>query len=96
MYAVTVSFTIVPQMIDSFLPLMRQNATSSLRAEQGCHRFDVCTDPALPDVVFLYEVYKDRSAFEAHMQTPHFNSFETAVADMVKEKTVRCYSTVFP
>ena len=33
---------------------------------------DVIQDANHMDRVWLYEVYKDKAAFDAHVQTPHF------------------------
>ena len=94
MYAVTVRFEIKPDTADAFLDLMRQNARASVRDEPGCHQFDVCTDAARPEEVFLYEVYDDRAAFEAHMTTAHFISFDSASAPLILSKEVRTFAEV--
>lgn len=94
MYAVVVSFQIIPARIDGFLPLMLENARLSLADEPGCERFDVCTDPARPYEVFLYELYQDRAAFDLHLQSDHFKSFDEKVAGMIEEKTVSTFAKV--
>lgn len=43
---------------------------------------------------FLYEVYTDAAAFDAHQKTDHFASFGERVADMVEEKTVQTWNRV--
>lgn len=91
MYAVTVNFTIKPGRMPEFLPLMTQNAQTSLSDEPGCHVFDICHEG---NQVFLYELYSDRAAFDAHLAAPHFKSFDAAVAEMVGDKSVTCYSGV--
>jgi quinol monooxygenase YgiN len=96
MYAVVVTFQIRDGSFDAFLPTMTKNAQTSLSAEPGCHRFDVCTDPERPNEVFLYELYTDRAAFEAHLQSPHFKAFDAQVADMITHKDVRLYAQVRP
>ncbi|WP_422375387.1 putative quinol monooxygenase [Roseibium sp.] len=94
MFAVTVLFQIKEGQMDAFMPLMIDNAKASLRLEPGCRQFDVCRDAARPHEVFLYEIYDDEAAFKAHLQTAHFLSFDAAVADMIREKTVRTYLQV--
>jgi quinol monooxygenase YgiN len=49
----------------------------------------VCVDSADKASVFLYEVYDDRAAFDAHLATAHFKRFDAAVAPMVASKAVR-------
>ena len=94
MYVVTVTFALNPGHAADFLPLMRRNAARSLADEPGCHQFDVCTDPEAPDTVFLYELYTDRAAFDAHLQADHFKSFDSTTRDMVSSKQVRTYQRV--
>ena len=87
-YVVTVHFEIEPDRLDAFMPLMRANAEASVRDEPGCRRFDVCVDPDDPTHVFLYEVYDDRAAFDAHLASVHFKEFDAAVAPMLAAKAV--------
>ena len=89
MFAVVVDFELAPGTMDRFLPLMIENAQSSLRDEPGCLRFDVWTDEATPDAVYLYEIYDSEAAFQAHMQTPHFKAFNLAADGMIAAKTVK-------
>ncbi len=88
MYCVTVLFEVLSQHRTAFRARVARQAEDSLREETGCHRFDVWTDPARPDRVYLYEVYQDRAAFETHLASPHFKAFDQEVACWVSDKTV--------
>lgn len=92
MYVVTVLFRVQPDRMEDFLPLMIENARQSLEHEQGCRQFDVCRDG---DEVFLYEVYQDAAAFDLHLQSPHFRTFNAATSSMVAQKDVRLFDEVF-
>lgn len=94
-YAVAVIFEVFPERMDDFLPLVRSNARTSLAEEPGCRRFDVCTDPGAPGVVFLYEHYADRAAFDVHLNSPHFCDFDELTAPMISAKEVRCFAQVW-
>ena len=94
MFAVSVTFQINPADWAAFMPAMRANAATSLADESGCHRFDVCTDPARPNEVFLYELYTDAAAFEAHLTSTHFKAFDALVAPMIASKSVATYTQV--
>jgi quinol monooxygenase YgiN len=96
MYVVTVDFAIHPQHFAAFLPLVRENARASLEGEPGCRQFDVCTDAARPYSVFLYELYDDRAAFDAHLASAHFRHFDAAVRGMVADKVVRGLQRIEP
>lgn len=91
MYVVTVTIHIKDGRIDDFMPLMTKNARASLADEDECHQFDVCRDG---HEVFLYEVYENRAAFELHLESEHFLTFDTAIAEMVEARAVRVYDEV--
>lgn len=94
MYAVCVTFVIKDGDMARFLPLMQENATRSLQDEVGCRQFDICSDPARPDEVFLYELYDDRAAFDAHLASAHFLAFDSAVGPMIADKIAKTYEQV--
>jgi autoinducer 2-degrading protein len=93
MFAVVVTLSLKPETMAKFMPLMLSNATASL-TEDGCKQFDVCTDPARPNEVFLYETYTTAEAFQFHLKTPHFLAFDAAATDMILGKDVRTYQSV--
>jgi quinol monooxygenase YgiN len=88
-FAITVAFTVRPERRDHFFKLVRTNAANSLEKEAGCLRFDVLAplQRGGPDV-FLYEIYTDRAAFDAHLASAHFQTFDAATRDMVIAKTI--------
>lgn len=91
MYVVTVEFEIKPEQLDEFRAQMIANAKASREREPGCLQFDVCADPAKPERIFLYEVYADRAAFDAHLAAEHFKTFDRTVAPWIAAKVVRIY-----
>ena len=91
MFAVTVHFEIHSGQIDAFLARMIDNARTSRETEPGCQQFDVCH---AGDQVFLYEIYDDRAAFEAHLETDHYKEFDQSVAPLVRRKEVQTYERV--
>ncbi len=92
MFAVCVTFKIRPGSFDVFRTLVEAQARTSLKEEDGCHRFDVCGGP--DSEIFLYELYTDAKAFDLHLASAHFLSFDAEVAPMVAEKTVRTFDWV--
>lgn len=91
MYVIAVEFTIHAQDLAAFMPRMLENARVSRVTEPGCRRFDVCRDAARPELVFLYELYDDRSAFDAHLGSAHFKAFDAVTRPMVANKAVHAY-----
>jgi (4S)-4-hydroxy-5-phosphonooxypentane-2,3-dione isomerase len=94
MYVVVVEFEIASGKLEAFMPLMLENARASVEHEPGCCQFDVCTEPERPNLVFLYEVYDSRAAFEEHCRTPHFLAFDGQIRPMVMAKRVRFLARV--
>ncbi len=94
MYAVCVTFQIEAGHFEAFMPLMQENAKTSLHIEEGCHQFDVLTDASRPNAVFLYELYTNRAAFDAHLASAHFQSFDAAVAPIIAEKEVQTWDGI--
>ena len=96
MLAIVVEFRIRPAFVEAFAIAIVANATASRDTEPGCRQFDVCRDPADPPLFFLYELYDDAAAFDAHMATAHFAAFDARTADWVEHKTVRRYERLAP
>ena len=92
MFVVSVQFDIHAEHLSAFLPLMQANALASVTNEPDCHQFDVCQDPDVPTHIALYELYTDRAAFDAHLASPHFQSFDAATSDMIAAKQIWLYT----
>lgn len=93
-FAVCVTFQIKSKSLEAFLPLMSENASTSLREEEGCLRFDVCTDDDRINEVFLYEIYASPDAFQVHLESKHFLKFDSKVKAMIADKQVKTFKTV--
>lgn len=87
-YVIIVEFEVHPDTLPRFLELITANAESSLRDEPGCERFDVLIPGGTTDSISLYEIYRDRAAFDDHCRSPHFLSFEAAARALVRSKKV--------
>jgi autoinducer 2-degrading protein len=75
-YVVTVDFATAAENFDRFKTIMAQNAKASVTDEPGCREFNVYEIAAAPDHLFLYEVYDDEAAFQAHLAAPHYKHFK--------------------
>jgi quinol monooxygenase YgiN len=87
-YVILVDFLLKPGSRDAFRRLIDENARTSVREEPGCRRFDVLEPFKEKDRILLYEIYDGRDAFELHLKSAHFASFNAASAPLVAEKTV--------
>jgi len=93
-FVIVVDFKIKPGEMKAFRRLIDDNARASVRDEKGCRRFDVLANRKDADRILLYEIYDDRAAFDAHLKTPHFASFNQASAPLVADKAVAEYDLV--
>jgi autoinducer 2-degrading protein len=97
MLALIVSLHVKPEQRGNFLAAAEDNATCSTRDEPGCMRFDVLQDHADENHFFFHEVYRDEASFLAHQQTPHFQRWRVAAADVRTGQSERTDCTVvFP
>jgi autoinducer 2-degrading protein len=60
---------------------MLDDARGSVNDEPGCYQFDVIEDSGDPNKIYLYEVYKDEAALNAHLQAPHYIRWRDTVKD---------------
>ena len=67
---------------EQFMQAIIEDAKGSVNDEPGCLRFDVIQDAGDENRIWLYEVYQDEAAFQAHTQAPHFIKFRDATADI--------------
>jgi quinol monooxygenase YgiN len=81
MYILTVTLKIKAEHREAFVEAMLGDATGSVRDEPGCLRFDVIQDEEDPNTLYLHEVYRDKTAFEAHLEAPHFLKWRETVKD---------------
>lgn len=88
MYCLILKTQLKPNSFEAFMAAMRINAAASVRDEPGCLAFDVLRDRSDPDLIYLYEVYTDEAAFEAHMLTAHFLASRPVVNPLIVSQEV--------
>lgn len=91
-YAITVSFELEDGAAEEFYRLVAENARQSVTLEPGCLRFDVLRPADRANEVFLYEIYTDQVAFEGHLASAHFRSFDERTRPLVRRKTVNAFA----
>ena len=78
MYVVIAPIEIKAGYKEQYVKELIDDARDSLKDEPGCLRFDIIQDAAEPNRIWLYEVFKDQAAFQAHTQTPQSMKFRDA------------------
>ena len=76
-----------PEVLDRFRKRLENHARTSVEREAGCHRSDVHQESRDPTLFFLYEVYTDEAALQAHRDSEHYKSFRADTAGWVMDRT---------
>jgi autoinducer 2-degrading protein len=97
MKALFVTIYMRPEHRERLLQELRSDALGSERDEPGCLMFNIGQDDADPNVLHLFEVYRDDAAVDAHVKTPHFRRFAEATQDwQVKPFEVVSTTVLYP
>jgi (4S)-4-hydroxy-5-phosphonooxypentane-2,3-dione isomerase len=92
-YINAVDIDVVPGQIDAYLAALKENGAAAVH-EPGCHEFNITVSPKDPNHVFIFEVYDNTAAFEAHRATDHFKKYAATTKDMVAKRDARMFSSV--
>lgn len=81
-----VIYTFTPENVSAGEEALRGLRAGS-RTETGCITFDVARGIDDPNVFFLYEVWTDQAALDAHYKTEHFERYGiNGVRALAKER----------
>ena len=83
-----VTFESKPEETNVFRKLVLKQAENSLEKESECHQFDVVQDESNENILYLYELYTNRKAFDDHLASDHFIEFNERVTPMMLRKEV--------
>ena len=77
-----ITVNVTPGHAAEFEAATTKNRAGSIQ-EPGILRFDVLKDSATADRYYLYEVYRDEAATNAHKETQHYKEWKNAVGDLM-------------
>ena len=81
MYVIIAPIQIKEGHKEEYIKALLPNAQGAVRDEPGCLRFDVIQDAGDANRIWVYEVYVDEAAFQAHTQSPHFTKMRATAGD---------------
>src|ERR1700675_2684409 len=87
-YVNAVDLDIVPAEREKFLAAIKENGAATVK-EPGCRQFEILVLASNPNHVFLYEVYDNEAALQAHRATDHFKAYAATTANMVAKRNAR-------
>jgi (4S)-4-hydroxy-5-phosphonooxypentane-2,3-dione isomerase len=89
-----VDIDVVPGQVDAYLAALKENGAAAVKEEPGCHEFNITVSQKDPNHVFIFEVYENAAAVEAHRQTAHFKKYAATTKDMVAKREVHPLTAV--
>jgi quinol monooxygenase YgiN len=78
--------------VEAFRTAAAEHALATLGTEAGALALHSAAEKGSPTRVRVFEMYRDEAAYQAHLQTPHFQKFRAATASMIVER--RLYDAV--
>src|ERR1017187_9818463 len=88
-----IDLDIAPAEMDKYLAAIKENGAASV-TEPGCREFNIMVSATNPNHVFLFEVYDNDAAAQAHRATEHFKKYAATTANMVTGRNVRPMKSV--
>jgi 4-carboxymuconolactone decarboxylase len=76
---------IVPEHLEEYKSILKEEAAASLAKEPGVIAIFPMFQKEQPAQVRIVEIYANKAAYQAHLQTPHFQKYKTTTSKMVKD-----------
>ena len=73
-----------PSRLEEYKAALRDEIETSIRLEPGVLTLYAVSVKGDPAQIRIFEMYADAAAYEAHLQTAHFNKYKTSTQGMVK------------
>ena len=83
-YVQVAEIEIDPGQLDAYRSAVQEQIEAAIRKEPGVLVLYAVSDKDRPTHVKVFEIYRDRSAYEAHLGSDHFKKYKTTVEKMVK------------
>ena len=77
-----------PDTIETYRALLIEEIEASVALEDGVLSLNAVSIKDHPNIIRILEVYADRDAYEAHLQTPHFLKYKKETSGMVTSLTL--------
>jgi quinol monooxygenase YgiN len=73
-----------PAQLDSYKSAVAEQIEAAIRLEPGVLALYSLSNKDDPTQITVFEIYRDRDAYLAHLQAPHFLKYKATVEKMVK------------
>ena len=83
-YVQVAEIEVDPVQLDAYRAAVQEQIDAAIRNEPGVLVLYAVSEKHNPTHVKVFEIYRDRSAYEAHLGSDHFKKYKTSVDKMVK------------
>lgn len=73
-----------PAYLEEYKAILKEEAAASVKLEPGVIAIFPMYQKENPRQIRILEMYADRSSYEQHLKTPHFQKYKTTTLKMVK------------
>lgn len=70
--------------LDNYKSALKDEIETSMRVEPGVLNLSAVYDKDNPTHVTVFEIYADKVAYKAHLESPHFKKYKSSTLKMVK------------
>ena len=88
--------TVDPSRLKEYNAYLNEEIEASMRIEPGVLTLYATAEKDAPHKITILEIYADRSAYERHIKTPHFQKYKQGTRSMVKELELIDTSPLIP
>ena len=75
---------VYPKYLDEYMAILKEESRASLELEHGVISIYPMNQKEHPSQIKILEIYTDKEAYDAHLQTPHFKKYKSSTQKMVK------------
>lgn len=75
---------IIPEYLEEYLAILKEESKASVELEPGVISIYPMYQKENPTEIRILEIYSNTKAYEAHLETPHFQHYKTTTLKMVK------------
>jgi autoinducer 2-degrading protein len=94
LYINAVNIDVVPGQIENYLAAIKEVGAAAIKTEPGCSEFNITVSQKDPNHLFIFEVYDNAAAFDAHLKSDHYKKYAAAAKDIVAKREVHPLSSV--
>lgn len=75
---------IEPEYLEEYLSILKEESKASVELESGVISIYPMYQKENPNEIRILEIYADKKAYQAHLETPHFKHYKMTTLKMVK------------